>query len=337
MMLPGRKPLKEGMSQLLGNSSKILVIQTAYIGDVILATPIAISIHKKYPNAIIDFVVKKGNETLLENHPSIRKVWFFDKKNKLNSLLSLSKAIRKERYDVVINLHRFLSSGLLTILSGSKQKIGFRKNPLSFFYSHSLPHKIGHGIHEVDRNLSLLGELGTFEKVSPRVFPSQQNLEKVRLLSSTEFYCLAPASVWATKQLPKEKWVTLIKKLSGKVYLLGGPEDFELCEQICKESSLNNEVNLAGKLTIMESIALMKLAKRNYVNDSGPMHFASAVNAPQTVFYCSTLPEFGFGPLSDDSKICEVFDLSCRPCGLHGKKTCPEGHFKCGNDMKILP
>ena len=75
--------------------------------------------------------------------------------------------------------------------------------------------------------------------------------------------------------------------------------------------------------------ALMKDAQRNYVNDSGPLHISSAMNAPVTAFFLSTVPAFGFGPLSDDSQILDVGELYCRPCGLHGFKTCPEGHFKC--------
>jgi len=68
----------------------------------------------------------------------------------------------------------------------------------------------------------------------------------------------------------------------------------------------------------------------NYLNDSAPMHFASAVNAPVTAVYCSTIPGFGFGPLSDKKFILETKQLlDCRPCGLHGYKACPRGHFHC--------
>jgi heptosyltransferase-2 len=74
----------------------------------------------------------------------------------------------------------------------------------------------------------------------------------------------------------------------------------------------------------------------NFVNDSAPMHFASAVNAPTTAIFCSTIPKFGFGPLSDQSFVVETNEaLSCRPCGLHGKKACPEGHFKCGKTINV--
>ena len=84
----------------------------------------------------------------------------------------------------------------------------------------------------------------------------------------------------------------------------------------------------------MESAALMKDAVMNFVNDSAPMHLASAVNAPLCTIYCSTVPGFGFGPLSDISEVIEVDEeLNCRPCGLHGHRSCPEGHFKCALEI----
>ena len=80
----------------------------------------------------------------------------------------------------------------------------------------------------------------------------------------------------------------------------------------------------------------MQNAKMNYVNDSAPMHIASAMNAPTTAIFCSTIPAFGFGPLSDNSKIVETLEkLDCRPCGIHGYSACPKGHFKCGFGIEI--
>ena len=92
---------------------------------------------------------------------------------------------------------------------------------------------------------------------------------------------------------------------------------------------------LSGELTLLQSAALMKDAQMNYVNDSAPLHIASAMNAPVTAFFCSTVPAFGFTPLSDNSKIVEVKNLECRPCGLHGHKVCPKGNFKCGNEIEM--
>ena len=147
---------------------------------------------------------------------------------------------------------------------------------------------------------------------------------------------MAPASVWFTKQLPLHKWKELIeKKKHRRIYLLGGPNDALICSKIANNSNTSNLENLAGKLSLLQSAALIKNAEHNYVNDSGPLHLASAMNASVTAFFCSTVPDFGFGPLSEKSVVKQVNNLKCRPCGLHGHATCPKGHFDCGNNMTI--
>ena len=318
---------------LFANNARILIIQTAFLGDVILATSLVNSIKAQYPEAQVDLLVKKGNELLVLGHPNIHRVLTFDKSRKWRDILRLVRTNRATRYDFIVNLHRFASSGLIAVLSQTKT-IGFDKNPLARFYTLKLPHPISKGIHEIDRNFTLIAALGVKHLVKPSIVPSEEAMQKVTKYQETPYVCLAPASVWATKQLPMEKWVELSKKQDHLIYLLGGPSDHALCETI-KTKIPGRTVNLAGELSLMESVALMKGAVRNHVNDSGPLHFASAVNAPVTAYFCSTVTDFGFGPLSDDSEVKEVKGLACRPCGLHGKKECPEGHFKCGKEMVV--
>lgn len=313
---------------------KFLIIQTAFLGDVILATPVARTLKANFPEAEIHFLLKKGNESLLENHEVLTKVWVFDKANdKFKNILELGRCLRKEKFDVVINLQRFASSGMIAVLSRGKKTYGFKKNPMARFYSKSFKHEIGNGEHEVDRNLSVLSELN-LEKIirQPALFPSENDLRIVGEFQDEPYFCLAPASVWATKQLPVRKWIELVELLSskGKVFLLGSGGDRDLCDEIIQAVD-GKAQNLSGKLSLLQSAALMKSAIRSFVNDSGPLHLASSVNAPVTAYFCSTVPSFGFGPLSDDAEIKETSEeLSCRPCGLHGFKVCPEGHFKCG-------
>lgn len=313
---------------------QFLIIQTAFLGDVILATPVAMELKRLYPDAAVDILVRKGNEGVLKNHPQFRHVLTFNKKEgKLKELRRLKTVIRQQHYEEVINLHRFGSSGLLTWLSGAKHKTGFDKNPFSFCYQTKVTHEIGTGKHEVERNLELIARHGAQQLVRPAVYPSIEDFAAIAPLTEQPFYCLAPASVWFTKQLPEHKWVELIRMLApqGTVYLVGGPGDKALCERIRLAAELSENSNLAGKHSLLESCALFSKAKRCYVNDSGPLHMASAVNAPTTAFFCATVPRFGFGPLSDDAEMRETSEqLSCRPCGLHGGKSCPQGHFKCG-------
>ena len=319
--------------------NRILIIQTAFLGDVILATPIMSELKRLFPTAEIDVLVKKGNETLLQNNPNLNYVITFDKSNgKYRSIKRLIKQIRSRKYDLVINLHRFGSSGIITALSGAKKKYGFKKNPFSFAYTKKFNHEIDNGLHEVERNLSIIKEFGAVSLKRPELFPSKLNFEKIKSFTTKSFFCMAPASVWFTKQLPKEKWVELIQRMSekGTIYLLGGNADIQLCDEIILAAGKENAVNLAGQLNLLESAALMSKAKRCFVNDSGPLHLASAMNSPVTAYFCSTVPSFGFGPLSEDFEIKETKEkLDCRPCGLHGFKTCPKGHFKCGNLIEI--
>lgn len=317
---------------------RILIIQTAFLGDVILATPVVSELNRLFPDASIDFLVKKGNESLLANNSKLNAVHIFDKSNgKWKSLFGLIKQFRKTKYDLVINLHRFGSSGLIAGLSKGKKRYGFKKNPFSFLYSKSFQHEIGNGTHEVERNLSVIKEFGAVSKLRPELFPSQEDKNSIAELIQRPYYCIAPASVWFTKQLPLNKWSELIQTLptDEKIYLLGGKDDLGLCESLKSLNTSHTIEILAGKLSLLKSAALMEKAKRNYVNDSGPLHLASSVNAPVTSFFCSTVPVFGFGPLSEDSIIKEVENLDCRPCGLHGHKACPKGHFKCAENIQM--
>jgi len=190
---------------------------------------------------------------------------------------------------VVVNLQRFLSSGVLTALSGVSMKLGFTKNPLSVFFTTRFQHQIStedNSPHEIERNHQLILALTDEQVAKPKLYPSMKDFALVRV--TEEYVTMSPTSVWFTKSL-------------------------------------------------LQSAALMKGAIMNYVNDSAPLHLASAMNAPVTAVFLSTVPQFGFTPLSDNSSVCETsLDLPCRPCGLHGKGACPEGHFKCA-EIEVYP
>ncbi len=315
---------------------KILIIQTAFIGDVVLATALLEKLAQYYPITQIDFLVRKGNESLLENNPHLHEVLVWNKKeNKLRNLFSLLRKIRHTRYDTVINLQRFFATGLLTAFSAAKETIGFDKNPLSFLFSKKIKHIIGkeNGIrHEVERNNDLIESFTDDLFTRPKLYPAENDFTAVQHFSHIPYVTMTPNSVWFTKQYPFEKWLALLDRfpVEYKIYLLGGKENIADCDELKKRSSNANIEVLTGKLSFLQSAALMKNAVMNYVNDSAPLHFASAVNAPVTAIYCSTVPAFGFTPLSDRSFIVETSEkLYCRPCGLHGYKACPEKHFKC--------
>jgi len=318
---------------------KILIIQTAFIGDVILATPLIEKLKRFFPSSKIDFLLREGNEGLLREHPKLNKVLIWDKENaKYNGLAKLSRELRRENYDLLVNLQRFASSGLLTTSSKAKIKVGFSQNPFSFGFTFKYPHVVDQNVHEVNRNLKLIERFTDDSFQAPALYPTADDFLHVAPLQQGPYVCIAPASVWFTKQYPEEKWVELIDRLhpDRQVYLIGAPGDVQLCSRIKDTGHHAKTRVLAGELNLLQSAALMQGAKMNYVNDSAPMHMASAVNAPTTAVYCSTIPEFGFGPLSSNSKIVQTKEImACRPCGIHGKKLCPKGHFDCAHTIKV--
>jgi lipopolysaccharide heptosyltransferase II len=319
----------------------ILIIQTAFLGDVILSTAIAEKLHESLSDPKIDMLVRKGNESIFENHPFINELILWNKKHdKYKNLFSILKKIRAKNYDHVINLQRFGASGFLTTFSKGKETYGFNKNPFSIFFKHRIKHVVAKGVHETDRNQSLIKNLVAGAASRPRVYPLEKHYQSVSHFKTGEYITISPASVWYTKSFPNYKYIELTEYLSSrynlKIYLLGAQNESEYCEYILTKSKAKNVFNLCGKLSILESAALMKDARMNYVNDSGPMHIASAVDAPVTAIYCSTIPEFGFGPLSTNSKIIQThLNLDCKPCGLHGYKECPLIHFKCGRSIEV--
>lgn len=317
--------------------NRILVIQTAFIGDVILGTALLEKLHQDYPDAQLDYLVRKGNESLFDGHPFLNEVLIWDKsESKYAGLWRMLKQIRSKDYDAVYNIQRYAASGILTGFSGASKRLGYKSNPFSFLFSDSVEHRFGKGyeaVHEVERVLDLYSK---GEKGQPRLYPKPKS-ETASELTKKPFVTIAPASVWFTKQFPIDKWVEFVNQIPTdlEVVLIGGPSDASIAKQI--QTAVSRNINdLTGKLKLLETAALMKGARMNYANDSAPVHLASSVNAPVAEVFCSTVPEFGFTPLSDNSQIIQTKKtLDCRPCGIHGKVNCPNGHFDCAKSIDI--
>ncbi len=330
------------------SSKNILIIQTAFIGDTILASHFARAVKDQFPDSKIHFFLRKGNESVIQGLSSIEKVWVWDKAGgKTRNLMRLIGELRKIKFDYVFNLHRHFNSGLVSSLMHADYKVGFKQNPMAMFYTHKANHLIPHHPienekvywHEVERNLQLIKLVVSDYEIKsgrPELPLLLKHFEKIAKYKTEEYFVVAPASVWYTKAWSEIKYRELTGELvkRGKVIFIGAPSDKELCDRI--RHGFEKTENLCGDLSLLDSAALMKDAKRVFVNDSAPLHLASCVNAKTTAIFCSTVPAFGYTPLATDAVVVDVGDsLSCRPCGLHGYKACPLGHFKCSLDIEV--
>src|ERR1035437_2901081 len=169
---------------------RFLIIQTAFIGDVVLATGMVEKLHHAYPEAQIDFLLRKGNEGLLANNPFLNEILIWDKKQKKwSNLFKLLKQIRSNKYDKAINLQRFGSTGLITALSNAKEKIGFDKNPFSFLFSKKIKHTMSDGKHEVERNHELKKDFADNPFAKQNLYPSENDFRSIKAYTTQPYIC----------------------------------------------------------------------------------------------------------------------------------------------------
>ena len=325
----------------MSQASKVLIIQTAFLGDAVLITSLLEKIRLESPSSTIHLLVRKGLEGIFKAYPygHLVQVWTYDKGNKLNSWWALRKELAKIKFDQVFVAQRFFGMGLLSISIGAKKVVGFDKNPLSLFFDEKVTHEFGHGKHETERNTELLASWLGPQVHKPFLNASHLNSFPVDL-QPKKYLCISPGSVWETKRFPVHKWIEFIRLLPAdqEIVLMGSAAEKHLSDEI-EEAFMGSGryiSNACGRFNLQEAIAVYQQSLMSFVNDSGPLHICSAVNTPTGAIFCSTIPAFGFGPLAEHNKIIEVTQkLACRPCGDHGKKSCPEIHFNCGNSIDV--
>lgn len=318
---------------------KVLFVQPAFIGDVILFTGLLETWHAAYPMAAVDVWVRRGNESLFDGHPFVREVRVWDKsRDRYLRLWREIRAVRNARYDAVITPHRHGSSGWLTALSGAPIRSGFSSNPMSFRFTHRVPHVLDGGGHEVERNHALVAPW-CGDRRGPRLYPKADEPIPTAWKGGV---VLAPASQWFTKQWPPEKWVGLINALAAvapevPVILMGGPADEPLLHSLIQRGRRHPRLyRTPAGAPLTFAAAAVAVARCVVSNDSAPLHLASALGRKAVALYCSTVPSFGFGPLTPGSVVIETEEaLPCRPCGAHGHKKCPEGHFLCAQSIEV--
>jgi heptosyltransferase-2 len=327
--------------QVASAPRKILIVQTAFIGDVILATPLAEAAQLMFPGSRIDFMVIPAAANLLEKNPFVHQMVIFDKRGRqrgIKALLKLAADLRKEHYNLALVPHRSLRSALLVWLARIPQRIGFRRSAGRWLFTHRVPYLQK---HEVERNLDLLRALdAAIPLPAPRIIWDDADTRMVdSFFNDARGWCcaLAPGSVWATKRWPADGFAELARRLIAEteavIYLIGGPSDAELCARLAHEIG-NKCINTAGKLTLRQSAALLDRCQILVSNDSSPTHLGVATRCKVITIFGPTVPAFGFAPFGDGHIVIEK-NLSCRPCSRHGGHRCPLGTHACMLEISV--
>ncbi len=323
---------------------KILVIQTAFIGDAVLTLPMIQKLKEIFADSEIHVLCIPITKEIFALSPSVNKILVMDKKGKDGNFFSLFKfisRIKSEKYTRIYSPHRSFRSSFLVRFSGAKFTYGFSNSSFKRVYRCLINYEPKK--HEVQRNLDLIGF--SYDSESWKVLPEMKlaqilsvPLDKifVNYSGDSKFFVIAPGSVWNTKKYPSEYFSVIIKYFIKKgfhVLLLGGSEDKILCERLASEFE-ENVVSAAGKFSLIESAAVLKKARILISNDSAPTHLGMLADIPVLTLYCSTVPDFGFYPYNSKSCYLSYNDLSCKPCGIHGYKICPIRTFECGYSLK---
>lgn len=317
-----------------------LVIQTSFLGDTVLTTPLLAELSRRGP---VDVVTTPASAGLLRNHPAVRSVVVYDKRRADRGVLGflrLARQLRRFRYETAYMAQGSVRSAALALAAGAGRRVGFATSAGRRLYTLRIEYR--EDLHHAARLLSLAVPADQLpgRDVRPRLFPGIPERYAVdRLLAFHDVHddgpplvALAPASVWATKRWPY--YADLAQRLAGRtrMVVLGSLDDAPLADEV-RAAGGAGAFSAAGALSLLASAELIRRCSLLVTNDSAPQHLASAVNTPTLAIFGPTVPQFGFGPLAESSRVLGHDGLACRPCDRHGPRRCPLRHWKCMRDI----
>lgn len=333
--------------------NKILIIQTAFLGDVALTLYLVEAIKQIFPKSEIYFITTPNAAPIVRLSNSIEEVIEFDKRNAhkgRKGINQIANKINSINIDCLIAPHRSYRTSLLANKINSSVKIGYDINSSSgLVYNYRVQYHPS--LYEIDRLFSLLEpfdlKFSNFKKedINPNLIFLDDDITSLQLIliendirfeinnsnynKQKSIIAIAPGSVWQTKRWKIESFIKLINILQNNHYepvLIGGKEDLSICEEIQKSTNCKS---IAGKTNLRQSILFLKYAQLTITNDSAPTHFSDLVGTPVATIFGPTSPIFGFAPFRANDIIIENELLQCRPCEIHGSNQCPLSTHEC--------
>ena len=316
-----------------------LVVQTSFIGDVVLTTPL---IARMAQDGEVDVIATPLGASLLRSHPSVTRLFTYDKRASdrgIGGFLSVANAARGAR--VAYLCQGSVRSGALAFAAGAKVRAGFDTSAGRWTYTERVGYR--DDWHHARRLLSLADNrmAASVEDLAsplirPQLFPAVDDLMAVDQLtrhSRRPFVALAPGSAWKTKRWPAFGELAAILAPEYDIAIIGSRDDAGPAGEIRLRVPREQVVDGIGKLSLLGSAELIRRSVALVSNDSSPQHLASAMGTPTVTVFGPTVPEFGFGPLAPGSITVGNGSLACRPCDRHGPQSCPLGHWRCMNEI----
>lgn len=318
--------------------SSSLVIQTSFLGDTVLTTPLVAELSRRGP---VDVVTTPASAGLLMNHPGIRAVIAYDKRGAdrgVRGFFRLARTLRRFGYDAAYLAQGSVRSAALALAAGAGRRIGFDTSAGRRWYSETVEYRDDE--HHALRLLRLArSPEPPSPDVRPRLYPGipergavDRFLALYDALNDAPIVALAPASVWETKRWPY--YADLARELAphARVVVVGSRDDAPLAEEVAAAAGAAG-INAAGVFNLLGSAELIRRCGALVTNDSAPQHLASAMDTPTVSIFGPTVPAFGFGPLARRSITIGHAELACRPCDRHGPRRCPLGHWRCMREV----
>ncbi|MBD2755490.1 glycosyltransferase family 9 protein [Spirosoma validum] len=312
---------------------KILVLQFASIGNVVLTTPVVRCLKKQLPNVEVHYCTKDAYRSIIAYNPHIAKSHYLT-----GSVYTLIRQLRAERFDYVIDLQNNVATNVIKLALGARSYSIERQSVRQWLYVrwkvNALPDQ-----HIVDRYMATVQSLGVendgrgLDYFIP--YKDEVELDWLPLTHQPNFVAYAIGGQSLTRRLPVRRMIELCRKINYPIVLLGDKADRKAGEEIVRAIGGKQIYNACGHFNLNQSASLLQRARVVFSHDTGLMHIAAAFGKKVYSIWGSTTPQFGFYPYKTPHTRLENSGLGCRPCSATGPDNCPMKHFKCMNNLSF--
>jgi len=311
-----------------------------------MTTPAVRTIRKRFPNAHISLLAKPWVVPVFKNSKHIDRLLIYDDKGRHKGLFGkfrLAKDLRKYNFDAAILLQNAFEAALITFLAGIPLRIGYNTDARQILLTHAIPcTKNIKREHQTKYYLNILKGIGIEAEGQDLYLKLSQNdrsraeqiLHEHDISINDAFVGINPSATFGpAKQWPSDRFARLADKLQSvsdaRVVIFGGPNDKNLGENISQKMQ-HRPIDLSGKTSLGEAMALIDKCALFITNDSGLMHVAAALNVPLVAIFGST-NSVATGPLGINSRVVQI-PMDCSPCL---KSECPKGHLNCMDQISV--